>query len=369
MKIAIVLGCLEPKKNGVGDYSFILANQLIDLGHVVLLVAINDPYVDKKTKIKFNNLLIPSVRIAASLNNIEKKDIVANCINSFFPDFISIQFVSYSFHKKGLPFHLADLFKEINRNNMHIHFHELWIEEDNFLKINKKTFGLMQRILINDFLNSIKPIALTTSIPHFSQKLASRNAAEILPLFGNIIKEELSAGQIVIDNSKFIVVVFGNLTTKIGELENQLIWLKNLVERKSLEIEIKFIGNIKTFNSNSYSLFVKYFGNECMEHFGECSNQTISLLFQTANLGISRADYKYLGKSGSSMAMLEHGLPLLIRGNRPNEYLNIFLQQFNNQLLYCTDSIFKLPPKVHHNNRQKDIAQQFISIINKHNIV
>lgn len=368
MKIAIVLGCLEPRKNGVADYSFVLANQLQELGHEIMLVSINDPYIDKLTRFNYEVLTIPKIRISDSLSDLERKEIITNHINLFSPDIVSIQFVSYSFHKKGIPCNLANLFSGIINLNAHIHFHELWIEEGKLWNIKNILLGLVQKLTIYKFIKSINPFSITTSIPYFSQMLFSLNNVEILPLFGNILKEEFSCNQLLIDTSKFTIVVFGNLTTKINELENQLIRLKNLVERENLEISIKFIGNIKTYKTKSYSLFVKYFGNECIQHYGECSNQTISLLFQTANLGISRADYKYLGKSGSSMAMLEHGLPLLIRGNRPNEYLNIFLQQFNNQLLYCSDSTYSLPPKGHHNNRQKEIAQQFISIINKHNI-
>ena len=48
MKIIFLCGCLEPGRDGVGDYVRRLALELINQGHDVSAVALNDGYVEIK---------------------------------------------------------------------------------------------------------------------------------------------------------------------------------------------------------------------------------------------------------------------------------------------------------------------------------
>ena len=48
MKIAFITSCLEPGKDGVGDYTRSLAAESSRNGHEVCLLALNDRHVDRE---------------------------------------------------------------------------------------------------------------------------------------------------------------------------------------------------------------------------------------------------------------------------------------------------------------------------------
>ena len=54
MKLVFICGSLEPGKDGVGDYVYILARELIDLGHTCLLIALNDQFLETSSNSKSN---------------------------------------------------------------------------------------------------------------------------------------------------------------------------------------------------------------------------------------------------------------------------------------------------------------------------
>src|SRR5690606_8025411 len=74
-------------------------------------------------------------------------------------------------------------------------------------------------------------------------------------------------------------------------------------------------------------------GGENVVDIGPISEKKVSQYFHQSDFGISRADFPFYGKSGSTIAMLEHGLPVLLRGRRPKaEHLN--LSNFDKQLIF-----------------------------------
>ena len=104
-----------------------------------------------------------------------------------------------------------------------------------------------------------------------------------------------------------------------------------------------------------------------MIDFGESSNEKVSEVFQIANMGVSSADYFFFGKSGSTISMLEHGLPVLLRGSLPksiNEDETYI--RFKNQLIFAKQKIENLPEKAPVITRQKEIAENMISLLISH---
>ena len=113
MKIAFLCFSLEPGRDGVGDYTLRLVKELIGIGHHVYLIALKDRWIDElilettgTSDSAYTILRIPSLWDEKKQFRIAKEH-----INKFDPDWISLQYVIFGFHPKGLPFGLSKKLK------------------------------------------------------------------------------------------------------------------------------------------------------------------------------------------------------------------------------------------------------------------
>ena len=67
----------------------------------------------------------------------------------------------------------------------------------------------------------------------------------------------------------------------------------------------------------------------------EQTTEEISRILTKGTIGVSTTPYDIIGKSGTTAAMLEHGLPILAfdDGDTPNDYLFIYKVFRNNVFL------------------------------------
>src|SRR4051812_17723271 len=109
MKIVFLCGCLEPDFDGVGDYTRILASQLISQGIDAMIISLNDNYVVDQYEGQqvVNAITIPVVRLPAGRSLKDRLFKAKMWIDQFDPDWLSLQFVIYSYHPKGTPFALG----------------------------------------------------------------------------------------------------------------------------------------------------------------------------------------------------------------------------------------------------------------------
>jgi hypothetical protein len=64
MKLLFITGCLEPGKDGVGDYTRELATECARRGHAVFLISLNQqPGVTLSTLVRFADALDKNIRI------------------------------------------------------------------------------------------------------------------------------------------------------------------------------------------------------------------------------------------------------------------------------------------------------------------
>src|SRR3954463_2329541 len=141
MKIVFLCGCLEPGRDGVGDYSRRLGIELICQGHDVSLVALCDHNVLHETN-ELQELKGTTISVLRIPNHVQDRSrfLMAKTFIDFKnPEWISLQYVPFAFQIKGLPFDLAGKLKILGEGRKwHIMFHELWVgpEKASFLKIN-----------------------------------------------------------------------------------------------------------------------------------------------------------------------------------------------------------------------------------------
>ncbi len=312
MKIVFICSSLEPGKDGVGDYTRRLAGELIRQGHNVGIVALHDSHIDNfQHEIQVDqNSKINTLRLSSCISWRGKKQRVKKFIDDFDPEWLSLQFVSYGFHKKGLPFLLPNFLIDIGGNRKwHLNFHELWIAKST---LKHKVIALLQKKIVFVLIKALSPVKISTSIKLYKDRL-DKYHVEILPLFGNIPLSNQNSTLLLPLNNSFKVVHFGTFSEDEIGFKRQI--GKVILLAKYIDKEIDFIvcGNGGVYKDSRIKLLSKEYSSINVIDYDILSVAEISQLFCECDLGISRANYAYVGKSGTTQSMVEHGLPVLLR--------------------------------------------------------
>ena len=308
MNICFITGPYKPNRCGISDYIALLTNELKYLGHSISLIDIEKPLDFSKA----NKKLLDS-------------------------ELISMQFAPYLFSTNGLcGSHLLKFARFLEGKRVHINFHEIWIGAYPTAKLIEKVNGFRQKREILNFLRLVRPEIITcTNAASLDRLNCSKINAQYLYLFGNI---PFSPTDLKNDTKKVKVAVFGTPYSKFP----YLILFQRLVEIANFtgkSVELKILGRqrddeallkIKDL-SKKFEIFI----HEC----GELPTESISHELQQCDLGICTTPFDIIGKSGSTAAMLEHGLPVLAYddGDTANESL-ITTNPFQDQIFLINDN-------------------------------
>lgn len=337
MRILFICSTVEPGKDGVGDYTRRFCAEIIRQGHEAAIIGINDKQIsgstisDQKEDLVHINVL----RLSSTLQWNDRIKQATLFLENFNPDWVSLQFVPYGFQAKGLPIGLASHLKKLGKGlRWHIMFHELWVGVNSAVSFKNRIYGTLQRLLIRQLIRQLKPGCITTSIACYQRRLPSQ--AQLLRLFGNI---PIVDGECNSANEENIVVVhFGTFSSQLSDLRAQLNYIKAVATAANKAVIFRVFGNGGPYQSQAVSIAEKLLGPDAVEVLGRLTEKEISKQFLHADLGISRANFDFYGKSGSTIAMLEHGLPVVLRGPAPgtlaqqDKYIN------DEQLVFPTGS-------------------------------
>ncbi|MFV8336874.1 glycosyltransferase [Flavobacterium sp. RSP29] len=308
MKILFLCGSAEAGKDGVGDYSRRLAGELIRQGHQAQILSLCDKqaksFVSQTQIIEETQVLVRRIPITSSFK--QRLAWTRGIIKEEAPDWISLQFVPYSFHPKGLPFWLPRFLKNLKgEHQWQIMFHELWIGIEKSSPFKNKLIGLVQKPLIRKINNSIKPEVIHTQAKVYQHYLRKINIkANYLSLFGNV-----SVTATKNRNSKQLVfVVFATIHDNTP-FENFIIDLKKELQGTDREIKFIFIGRNGDLLNSWTVILEKY--SIAYELLGASSENKISEVLLNGNYGISSTPHKISDKSGVVAAMREHHLPII----------------------------------------------------------
>ncbi len=308
MKILFLCGSAEPGKDGVGDYTRRLCGELIRQGHEAQILSLCDKqaisFMSLTQIIEDTPVLVRRVPLAISTK--QRVALAQDVLKKEAPDWISLQFVPYSFHPKGLPFWLPGFLKEVKgKHKWHIMFHELWIGIERSSSFKNKLIGLVQKQLIRKIKNSVEPEVLHTQAKIYQYYLSKINIkTDYLPLFGNV-----SVTATKNRNSKQLVfVVFGTIHDN-APFQDFIIDLKKDMQGTDKEIKFFFIGLNGDLLSSWTSILDQY--DIRFELQGASSEEKISEVLLNANYGISSTPYKISDKSGVLAAMREHHLAII----------------------------------------------------------
>ena len=303
MKILFLCGSADIGKDGVGDYTRRLCGELIRVGHHAQIVSLYDKKVNTFTNQnqEVEEAKVAVYRIPLKISNRQRFIWSQEIINDFQPDWISLQFVPYSFNPKGLPFWLPSFLKHLRGNHKwHIMFHELWLGLDIESSFKHKCIGKIQQLIIKTMIHNTQPYYISTQNKLYQFFLQAHNIdADILPICGNIpvttIKNE--------SNEFTQFVLFGTIHPGAPFKD----FVEDLVahsHRFKKPIKFIFIGKNGS-NLTAFTTILENY-NICYEVLGIQSEIIISQVLINSDFGISTTPYFQTEKSGVYAAYREH---------------------------------------------------------------
>ncbi|MGK7394476.1 MAG: hypothetical protein ACNS62_07875 [Candidatus Cyclobacteriaceae bacterium M3_2C_046] len=310
MKILFICGSLEPGCDGVGDYTTRLAQSLIEDDHQVAILALYDKFIKEFSISSIDNKQksISVCRIPYETDHQKRTNSAHSWISEINPEVISLQYVPYSFHSKGLPFKLVPLLNNISGSSKwQIMFHELWLGINKGSTVKENIIGKIQKRIVISLIKKLKPVAIhTQSQIYFNQLYQLRANPQMLPLFGNIEYIPLEH-----DSKKTNVIsfaIFGKIRSG-SPIESFAKELADYAKVNKKNMVINIIGRAGNYKYTWIKICQSY-GLE-VEDLGEQPPDLISKVLQHTTYGISTTPLPLVEKSGAVAAMREHGLPVI----------------------------------------------------------
>lgn len=309
--IAFLCGCLEPGKDGVGDYVRRLGAELVAQGYRITFVALNDRLTSAilTDDQVLEDLAISCLRLPASLKKEKKLVTAKKWISDFDPEWLSLQYVPYSFQEKGIPIGFSKQLATLGTGRKwHIMFHEIYVGMEKQAPLKYRLVGNVQSNIIGRMIKKLQPKVIHTHSVIYSEYLSklTKELIHRLPLFSNI---PMNANQVVSQNQqKLIFVLFGWIHQN-SPVDNFIQEILKYSKTHKKEVVLQLIGK----SDGEKQGWIKAFETAKLEvqDLGEQSPQYISKILSEATFGLTTTPYALVEKSGTVSAMLEHDLPVI----------------------------------------------------------
>lgn len=328
MRLAFLCSSLEPGRDGVGDYTRRLAGELIRQGHAGMAVALHDPYVSnaRMEQQEIEGTTLPVLRVPSTMPWNQRISETRNWLHGRQPDWMSLQFVPFGFHPRGLCFGLGKSLAALGATpNWHFMFHELWLGLGERSPVKNRCWGALQRWIALDAVRRLRPKVVHTQAEPYRLALERVNIkATILPLFGNIpqvtgdgwrdlLSPLLAKSRGAPPERKefYLAGILGGVHPE-WNAEDAVLALMPLVQQFQKRLVLVFIGKNNVGAGTFDRLTARLKGRAEVVVTGERSAAQISILLQCLDLGLATTPLQVIQKSGSAAAMLEHGLSLLV---------------------------------------------------------
>lgn len=289
--------------DGVGDYTSLLSKEFVKLGHESCIIALNDRHIAAQS-IEKHDQSLSTIRFGSQVCWKRRADVAREQVEKFCPDWVSLQYVSFGFHDKGMPLFLPKYLSKIGKGKKwHVMFHELWNGGNLHSKLSHRLLGLFEKHISFSLFKMLKPRLCTTSNALYHQWLNDAKIAnEMLPLFSNIRSQ--TNEQNFKSISQNTVAIFGQLESeKLGrELISAAI---KMADGRPLKWRVLGLAGSK------WEKVLREKGIS-FHSSGQMGEEELSMAFKSCRFGLASTNIYRIGKSGSALAMLENGLPLLV---------------------------------------------------------
>ncbi|MDB5138670.1 MAG: hypothetical protein JWR12_586 [Mucilaginibacter sp.] len=322
MKILFICSSLEPGLDGVGDYTRLLAVELIKSGLLTAVLSLNDKHISSEFKgvQHTGGIDLPVLRLPSTFNIKQRLHVAKKYINDFDPEWLSLQFVIFGYHPKGLPFGMGRQLAFIGgERRWHIMFHEIWQGESKSDSLKQRIIGRLQKMIVRDIAQRIKAAIFTTSNMYYRIVLSKNGiSATQQQIFSNlpygdkldtVLLDKLPS-EILNNRDKYIIgVLFGAIHFDEYVLI-ALQKLQQLTAQTRRKLVITHIG--KTEGIEKLSDYLRTLKDVYFDAYGFQSAQNIADYLCQADIGLSTNPKILIEKSGSTAAMLHNGLPVVL---------------------------------------------------------
>jgi glycosyltransferase involved in cell wall biosynthesis len=326
MRIVFICSCLEPGKDGVGDYTRRLAGELIRQGHQAAVVALNDGYVSapRIEAQEAEGVSIQALRLPRNARWGERIERARSWVDAHAPDWVSLQFVCFGFHPKGLPFGLGRRLRAVAESiPWHIMFHELWVGDGDGVGWKKRFWGRAQRWIIGDLVKRLRPARVhshTATYIHMLSHLGVK--AGYLPLFGSIPEasdiDRHSAFQVLAEHGHehregaIIGGVFGAIHPE-WDPDRVLASLQKYANTKNRRLVLVAFGRHGPAGERCLAnIRARWSGQFELVELGALDDRVISGLLSMVHLGLATSPWALIGKSATAAAFLDFGVPVIV---------------------------------------------------------
>lgn len=313
MKIVFVAGCLEPGRDGVGDYTRMLARECTRRGHAVALVSLAEPRRVEASAVEDAGARVLRLTLAEAGDGSS----VREWVEAFAPDVASLHTVPYSYHPRGffrpkIPLLAAALAPARRR---HVFFHELWIGMERGAGWKARVSGWWQRRAVAALLDAVAPQVVHTSNAYYRAALDTLGReARVLPVFGSV---PLPAGPIApvslaeIPREALVCGMFGSLHPN-WESEPFLADFTALAGREYRPAVLAAAGGLRHGLEFFNRLKAQWAGRVTFVALGEHPVARLGEIFARFDFAVSASPWTLIGKSASAAGLREHGLGVVI---------------------------------------------------------
>lgn len=372
MKILFICGSIKPGRDGVGDYVRSLACKLLESGHEAAFLALAEKSTDVEQfgTERYAQGTIETLSIPASFSNSRMIGLSRNFALVIQADIVSLQFVIFSYHKKGLPFGLGDhLYKIAPGTPWHIMFHEIWVGLNHKISVKMKLWAFLQRQIITSMCRELQPVVCHTHTRTYMHELLKITyPVLLLPLFSNIPPPSATFLLLKRGNKsdrKLNFLFFGTVHSG-APIDEFIAETLHFQQNSGREVVFNFIGRNGSHAKN-WIIKLQAAGFEPVI-MGEQPVEIISSMISATDFGVSTSAFHTIEKSGTVAAFLEYGIPVLCVTNRLDADSEEKRIEIPGIRLYETGNLGLLvehpEPFLHPVNVGK-IAEQFISDVSR----
>jgi glycosyltransferase involved in cell wall biosynthesis len=323
MRLAFLTGCVEPGRDGVGDYTRLLATECAARGVPVVIVALADRYVDAAVAERWpENISV--LRLPPTSTWTSRLTAARAMLREFQPSWVSVQFVQYSYQRWGMPLRLITAVRRlVGRARVHVMFHEIWTGPTR--SIRRRVVSAVQRRLVLRLARACEPFVHTSNTCYRDLLRADGVEASVLPLFGNVpvggaVDEHWllatleAAGCSGIAHRRhdwWIVVLFGTIHPEWSPTP-LLPQLTEAATAAGKRLAVVSVGRLGAGDSSWNAMASEHHDAAVFVRIGEQPGERVATLLDLADFGVATSPFVLLGKSGTVAAMFDHGLPVIV---------------------------------------------------------
>ncbi|MBG29623.1 MAG: hypothetical protein CMI31_06430 [Opitutae bacterium] len=379
IKICFITGSLSAGKTGVGDYTLLLAEACRGKGMTCHTLGLHDPQVEGRVEDGHSLCLSPDLPWKERLHAAKEWLDLLN------PDWISLQFVPYAFHSRGLFRNFLNTFPQLLQNRkLHIMFHEIWIGEFPGSPWVQKAVGFLQKRYIAKLLETTKPRFVNHSCAGSQVRLQGAGIdSSHLPIFGNVppvekanpreFLELMSHAGLTLsldERSEWWFVGFFGSIHDDWQVEPSLAPILEAADQLGKKIAVLSLGRLgKTVRK--WEEIRKYQENKVKwVEIGELDPEDMSLCLHGLDYGLTSTPWDLVGKSGAIAAMVEHGTPVLVSVEGGTKDAPLVIGEPYRQLIHradkgLRDALVSGLPKASPRESLSAVADLFVEQLNE----